>query len=105
MSITHMSTSFLLIVQTSLGVFQTLRTMQITRCWLRWPKNWHSKTVTIVFMSNFVVALMLSAGVSGWVYSQVQRRNGGITQKSLIAAGVAGVISLIVMWTVLLMIF
>jgi len=56
-------------------------------------------------MSNFVVALMLSAGVSGWVYSQVQRRNGGITQKSLIAAGVAGVISLIVMWTVLLMIF
>ena len=59
----------------------------------------------MIKMSNLLVALFLAAGISGWTYSQAQRRNGGLTQKSVIVAAVCGVIAFIVMWTVLILIF
>lgn len=56
-------------------------------------------------MSNFVVALVMGIGCGGWVYSRVQRRTGGNTQTSLIAAGVCGLIAAIVMWSLLALLF
>ena len=52
-------------------------------------------------MSAVVVALFLAIGVSGWVYSKVTRRTGGIAQSDIIVTAVVGVIVFIVAWTLL----
>ena len=46
-------------------------------------------------MSNIMLSFIFSLGVAGWVYNQAQKRNGGLTNQSLIAAGVVGVMALI----------
>ncbi len=43
-------------------------------------------------MQTYLIALIFAIGVGGWIYSKVQHRTGGITQTSLLMAGVAGVI-------------
>ena len=52
-------------------------------------------------MSSLVVALFLAIGVSGWVYSKVTRRTGGLTQSDIIVTAVVGVMVFIVAWTLL----
>lgn len=53
-------------------------------------------------MSSFFVALVFGIGVSGWVYSQLSRRSGNANPSStLMAAGGAGLVALIVLFTIL----
>ncbi|MCX6727409.1 MAG: hypothetical protein WCO19_04155 [Candidatus Saccharibacteria bacterium] len=51
-------------------------------------------------MSNFLLSLLFSLGVGAWVYGKSQRRNGGLTQQSLVAAGIVGFMAFIVFFTV-----
>lgn len=44
-------------------------------------------------MSNFVIALLVSLGVGGWVYNLTMKHSGSQTKTSLT---VAGVVSLLV---------
>lgn len=44
-------------------------------------------------MSTFLIALLLSLGVGGWVFGKAQRTTGGITQTSLLMAGAAFVVT------------
>jgi hypothetical protein len=44
-------------------------------------------------MSNGVIAFLLGAGLSAWVYSQIYRRTGGNTQNAIIVAAIAGVLA------------
>jgi hypothetical protein len=41
-------------------------------------------------MGNLLTSFLFALGVSAWVYSKSQRRNGGLTNQSVIAAGVVG---------------
>lgn len=52
-------------------------------------------------MGNFLTSFLFALGVMAWVYNQAQNRNGGLTQRSLIAAGVCGVVALIVFFTII----
>jgi cytochrome bd-type quinol oxidase subunit 1 len=52
-------------------------------------------------MGNFLTSFLFALGVSAWVYNKVQQRNGGLAQRSLIAAGVVGVMALLVFFTVI----
>jgi cytochrome bd-type quinol oxidase subunit 1 len=52
-------------------------------------------------MGNFLTSFLFALGVSAWVYSKAQRQNGGLTQRSLVAAGVVGVVALIVFFTII----
>ena len=52
-------------------------------------------------MSNFLTSFLFALGASAWVYNKVQQRNGGLTQQSLIAAGVCGVVAMIVFFTII----
>lgn len=52
-------------------------------------------------MSNLLIAFMLAAGVSGFVYSKITRRTGGLTKNDLTIAGMAGVFAFIVVLSVL----
>lgn len=52
-------------------------------------------------MSSLVVALFLAIGVSGWTYSKITRRTGGITQNDIIVTAVVGLIVFFVAWTLL----
>ena len=55
-------------------------------------------------MSNFLLSFLFALGASAWVYNKVQQRNGGLTQQSLIAAGVCGVVAMIVFFTIIAMV-
>lgn len=51
-------------------------------------------------MSNWIVALMLAAGVAGWVYSKMSRRLGyGNTQSLWIVVAAAFVAVFLFVWT------
>ncbi len=50
--------------------------------------------------SGTVIALMLGAGTSAWVYSQVMRRTGNNTKSSVIVAGVAFVMVFFMIWSI-----
>ena len=52
-------------------------------------------------MSNTIVALLVGAGLSAWVYSKTMRSTGNNTQNSLIAAGAAGFVAFILMWIIM----
>ncbi len=53
-------------------------------------------------MGAFGISLIFSIGAAAWIYNQSQRRTGGLTQKSLTAAAVSGVVLFIFMFTILL---
>ena len=48
-------------------------------------------------MSGFIISLIFSIGAAGWIYGKSMRRTGGLTQTSLISAGVAGLVLFILM--------
>ncbi len=48
-------------------------------------------------MSSRLVGFLLGAGVAAWVYSKIMRSTGGNSRNSLIVAGVAGLLAMIVM--------
>lgn len=52
-------------------------------------------------MGNVLSSFIFAVGVAAWVYNQAQKRFGGITQKSVIVAGVVGVIAFIVFLTII----
>lgn len=51
-------------------------------------------------MSNFLLSLLFGLGVGAWVYGKSQRRNGGLSQQSLIAAAMVGFFAFVVFFTV-----
>ena len=50
-------------------------------------------------MNSVFIAVVFAVGIGAWVYGKFQRSNGGLTQRSLIGAAVAGVIAFIVFLT------
>ena len=48
---------------------------------------------------SFLIALLFAGGVGAWVYNKVQRRNGGLTQQSLMAAAAVAVVALIIFYS------
>lgn len=53
-------------------------------------------------MSDALVSLFVAAGVTGWLYTQLARRNGNASpQNNVIAAVVGGLVVAIVFFTVL----
>jgi hypothetical protein len=52
-------------------------------------------------MSNFLVAVFFGAGVGAWAYAQLAKRNGGANPaNNAMAAGLAGFVAAIVIFTV-----
>jgi hypothetical protein len=56
-------------------------------------------------LPNFLVGLMLAAGIAAWVYSKMMRQTGNNTQHALIVAGVAGGFAFLLMMVILSTIF
>lgn len=52
-------------------------------------------------MSNFVIALFFGLGSGAWVYNKIYRKTGGNTKNSLLVAGIAGAIGLVVILLIL----
>ncbi|HYF97011.1 MAG TPA: hypothetical protein VD947_03155 [Patescibacteria group bacterium] len=52
-------------------------------------------------MSPILVGLFAGVGVSAWVYNKAMRNTGNNTKNSLTLAGVCGVISFIIVLTLL----
>ena len=50
-------------------------------------------------MNSVFIAVVFAVGVGSWVYGKFQKSNGGLTQRSLIGAAVAGVIAFILFIT------
>lgn len=50
-------------------------------------------------MNRVFIAVVFAVGVGAWVYNKFQKSNGGLTQRSLIGAAVAGVIAFILFIT------
>jgi hypothetical protein len=50
-------------------------------------------------MNNVFIAIVFAVGIGAWVYGKFQKSNGGLTQRSLIGAAVAGLIAFIVFLT------
>jgi hypothetical protein len=51
-------------------------------------------------MGPFLTSFLFALGAGAWVYGKSQNHTGGITQKSLTAAVVVGVIAFIVFLTI-----
>jgi hypothetical protein len=52
-------------------------------------------------MSNFLIAVFFGAGVGGWAYSQLAKRNGNANPgNNAIAAAAAGFVAALVIFTV-----
>lgn len=51
--------------------------------------------------SNFTVGIVLGIGVGGWVYGKAMHANGGLVQRALITAVVAGIVACILATTLL----
>lgn len=51
-------------------------------------------------MGPLLTSFLFAVGVAAWVYNKSQLRNGGLSQQSAIAAGVVGIVALIVFYTV-----
>jgi cytochrome bd-type quinol oxidase subunit 1 len=54
-------------------------------------------------MGAFLTSFLFALGVSAWVYDKSQKHNGGLAQQSAIAAGIVGVIALIIFFTIFTM--
>lgn len=52
-------------------------------------------------MGGILTSFIFAVGAAAWVYNKSQQRNGGLTQQSLIAAGVSGVAIFIIVATLL----
>lgn len=52
-------------------------------------------------MPDFLVTFIFALGASAWVYNKAQHYNGGLTQRSLTAAGVCFVVAFIVFFTII----
>ena len=50
-------------------------------------------------MNRVFIAVVFAVGVGAWVYGKFQKSNGGLTQRSLIGAAVAGVLAFILFIT------
>ena len=50
-------------------------------------------------MNSVFIAVVFGLGIGAWVYGKFQRSNGGLTQRSLIGAAVAGIMAFIVFLT------
>lgn len=55
--------------------------------------------------SNLTIGLLVGAGVSAWVYNKTHERTGGNTQNALTVAAIVGVMSAIVVTTMLGLLF
>lgn len=55
--------------------------------------------------SNVIVGLVAGIGCAAWVYSYFMKTTGGRTQDAVIAAGLAGVIVLVVVMSLLSALF
>ncbi|MDB5186014.1 MAG: hypothetical protein JWL85_537 [Candidatus Saccharibacteria bacterium] len=53
--------------------------------------------------SSVAIGLLMSAGLSAWVYSKMQRQTGGNTQSALTVAAGAGVLAFLFVITFLSM--
>ena len=51
-------------------------------------------------MNPFIVSLLFALGSGAWVYNKTMKRNGSQTQQALKAAGVVGVIGMIIFYTI-----
>jgi len=51
-------------------------------------------------MGPLLTSFLFAIGIAAWVYNKSQQRNGGLAQQSAIAAGVVGVVALIVFYTI-----
>ena len=51
-------------------------------------------------MNSVFIAIVFGVGVGAWVYGKFQKSNGGLTQRSLIGAAVAGLMAFIVFLTI-----
>lgn len=51
-------------------------------------------------MGPLLTSFLFAIGIAAWVYNKSQQRNGGLVQQSAIAAGVVGVVALIVFYTI-----
>ena len=51
-------------------------------------------------MNPFLASFMFAAGSGAWIYSKMQRRNGGLTQQSLAVAGGAALAAFVVFLTI-----
>ena len=51
-------------------------------------------------MNNVLIAIVFGLGVGAWVYSKFQKSNGGLTQRSLIGAAIAGFFAFLVFLTI-----
>lgn len=51
-------------------------------------------------MGPLLTSFLFAIGVAAWVYNMAQKRSGGLAQQSAIAAGVVGVVALIVFYTI-----
>jgi len=51
-------------------------------------------------MNSVFIAIVFGVGVGAWVYGKFQKSNGGLTQRSLIGAAVAGIMAFIVFLTI-----
>ncbi len=47
-------------------------------------------------MSRFVIAFLIAAGLGTWIYNKFMKTTGSLTQRSVIAASVSGVVIFIV---------
>ncbi len=56
-------------------------------------------------MGNLLIAFLFGVGFAGWIYSKVNRRNGGLAKQSLAVSGGAGLVALLLVWIILGIIF
>ncbi|GAC1393152.1 MAG: hypothetical protein NVSMB46_10050 [Candidatus Saccharimonadales bacterium] len=56
-------------------------------------------------LPNYLVGLMLGAGVGAWVYNKMMHKTGNNTQNALIVAGIAGIFAFFLIVTVLSIVF
>jgi len=47
-------------------------------------------------MSNFLLALLISASASVWIYSKLMRNTGGVTKNALTAAAISGALIFVI---------
>lgn len=57
-------------------------------------------------MSAVVISLLFAIGAATWIFTKMQRRGGGENAKqSVLAAGFAGLVIFLVLWSILSLFF
>ena len=51
--------------------------------------------------SNLTIAILIGLGSGAWIFARVHNKSGKNTQSSLIVAGIAGIIIIILVTTIL----